>query len=80
MEKESLTDHVSDVYHVDNKRVEHSCCWESAIVQRVTDKAGDYRDGLRLVCECDPELAQPVCDFLNSRLNGTNATPPISTG
>ena len=58
-------------YRIEPKMVEHGCCWETAIVRNLAPDSefrGMYRKGVALICECDEELAETICEALNSTL------------
>ena len=53
-------------YYIDNSMVEHKCCWDAAIVRKCETGAGIYGGDIDLICECDSENAQAICDALNA--------------
>ena len=58
-------------YYIDSKYVEHSCCWESAVVRKC-DGTGLYPEGVYLFCECNEGADKIICDALNSALHRRN--------
>ena len=56
-------------YYIDEDMVEHACCWGSAIVRKCEMGKGMYGLDVDLICECDKNQAQFICDALNSALD-----------
>lgn len=55
------------MFYIDPKRVEHHCCWNSAIVRKCKKGEGMYGLDIELVCECEAGLAERLCDALNAQ-------------
>ena len=55
-------------YYIDANFVEHRCCWDTAIVRKCEMGKGMYGKDVELICECNDNLAQEICDALNMML------------
>jgi hypothetical protein len=55
-------------YRINSSFVEHPCCWDSAIVRDCTKGKGMYGKGVALICECDEDHAQFICNALNAAI------------
>lgn len=55
-------------YYIDSEMVEHGCCWDTAIVIKCEPGHGMYCKDVALICECNDDMAQIICDALNFRL------------
>lgn len=53
-------------YRIDNKYIEHKCCWDTAIIYNCEDGKGIYGSNVELLCECDSNDAQLILNALNS--------------
>ena len=58
-----------DYYYIDKGKGEHGCCWDTAIVRKCDAGKGMYGGDIELVCECNEEHAQEICDALNTALD-----------
>jgi hypothetical protein len=52
-------------YRVDASFVEHECCWDSAIVINCKKGEGQYGGEVKLICECDSDMAEFIANALN---------------
>jgi hypothetical protein len=64
---------MSKPFYIDNARIEHGCCWGAAIVQDCKKGQGMYGGDTDLICECDADKAQFICDALNTAQDVANA-------
>lgn len=55
------------MFYIDPKKVEHGCCWTSAILRKCKPGEGQYGLGIELICECNEDLAGRICDALNAQ-------------
>jgi len=56
--------------YIDNTKVEHGCCWNTAICQKVEKGKGNYGEDWRLVAECNSETAEFIIKAINQMHNG----------
>lgn len=55
-------------YYIDKEMVEHGCCWDTAIVIKCEPGQGKFEGDVDVICECNNDMAQIICDALNFRL------------
>lgn len=55
-------------YYIDEKMVEHECCWNSAVVRKCEPGRGKYGSDVELICECWSINARFICNALNAAL------------
>lgn len=61
---------MSEPYRIDPTKVEHGCCWRTAIVREKTEE--EFKNSpfkTVLVCECDEDIAQIICNALNKHVS-----------
>ena len=57
---------MTNPFYIDDASVEHACCWDTAVVQKCEPGKGMYGGDVALICECNEEQAQFICDALNA--------------
>lgn len=61
-------------YRIDNEYLEHSCCWDTAIIYDCKENKGIYGSNIELLCECDSKNAQFILNALNNYKENNNET------
>ena len=56
-------------YRIDESVVEHGCCWDSAIVRDCEGGKGMYGKDVALICECNSDNADMICEALNASIS-----------
>jgi|JI10StandDraft_1071094.scaffolds.fasta_scaffold40661_4 hypothetical protein len=63
----------SDTFYINNDRLEHACCWNTAIVKKVAKGQGNYGRDDVLIAECHREYADCILAALNALETGSDS-------